>query len=504
MNTIALFVVAMVAAIIHPAPTMRIQHQTRLIDFQHSPLSSGPLIAAGLRTGQIRFVPRPWRGTLFQDLTCTPAPCVFANVQASGGSAPANETPVVANPKKPTHLLAGANDYSCSSSLAGFYGSTNGGSTFTRTCATLVPGGSSGGGDPVVGYDLKSDAYRGSISFLSTGPWAIGVSKSINNGATWSPAVLAVPSLIGGTSGASDKPWMEVDTSRTSRWPNWIYISATQFNQSNNDTEISVSHSTDGNGTWTSTSVIPVSHFPVINQFSDLAITKDGTVYVSWMQCSATGVSSDCGGTVAHMLVSKSNDGGNTWSAPVKVHKVTLAPDRGCCYYGAVPGTSERLSNIPVIASDNSTGPNAGALYITDYTYTHGYTKVQVTKSIDGGAHWSKAIGVAPASNHHDQFFPWINVSATGAVGVTWMDRRNDPSNLSYEEFGAVSTDGGVTYPNTQIATNPSNPNNDGFGGTFIGDYTGNAWAGKALYATWTDTSNGSSDQDMLGGLLTL
>lgn len=495
MNTLALFVVALIASIIHPAPTMRIQ--PRLIDFQHSPLSSGPLIAAGLRTGQLRLVPHQWRGTLFANLTCSPAPCVFPNVQASGGTSTANETPVAVNPKKLTHLLAGANDFSCSS-LAGFYASGDGGSTFTRSCSTLVPGGTSGGGDPIVGYDLKSRAYRGSISFLSNGLWAIGVSSSINNGTTWSPAVLAVPSLL--PSGASDKPWLEVDTSPSSRWPNWLYISATQFNQSNNDTEISVSHSTDGNKTWTTTSVFPTQHFPLINQFSDLAISKDGTVYVSWMQCSATGPAGDCGGTVAHILVSKSNDGGNTWSAPVLVHKVKLTTDPGCCYYGAIPNTSDRVSNIPVIASDNSTGPNAGALYITDYTFTKGHMKVQVTKSIDGGAHWSKAIGVAPASDKHDQFFPWLNVSTSGNVGVTWMDRRNDPANLSYEEFGAVSTDGGATFPtNLQLATNPSNPNN---GGGFIGDYTGNAWAGKALYATWTDTSSGS-DQDELGGLLT-
>jgi hypothetical protein len=489
MHPIGLLVVAMVASIFHPAPTLR-THQ-RLIDFQHSPLSSGPLIAAGLRTGQVRFVRRPWQGTLFANLTCTPAPCVFTNVQASGGSAPANETPVAVNTKKLKHVLAGANDYSCSSSLAGFYTSASGGSTWARSCAALVAGGNGGGGDPIVGYDLKSDAFRGSITFLSTGLWAIGLSKSTNNGATWGTPVLAVPSLL--PSGESDKPWLQVDTSPTSRWPNWLSIS----------NEISVSHSTDGNTTWTTTTVIPTAHFPTINQFSDLAISKDGTVYVSWMRCSATGASGNCGGTVAHMMLSKSNDGGNTWSTPVVVHKVTLTPANGCCYYGAIPNTSERVSDIPVIASDNSTGPNAGNLYIADYTYAHGYMKVQVTKSTDGGAHWSKAIGVAPATDKHDQFFPWINVSNKGAVGVTWMDRRNDPANLSYEEFGAVSTDGATTFPtNYQLAANPSNPNNDGFGGTFIGDYTGNAWAGPALYATWTDTSNGSSDQDMFGGLL--
>jgi hypothetical protein len=59
----------------------------------------------------------------------------------------------------------------------------------------------------------------------------------------------------------------------------------------------------------------------------------------------------------------------------------------------------------------------------------------------------------------------------TGIVGVTWLDRRNDPSNVSYEEFctysrGAIRCNQNVTEraeigrmgpyrPGTGIAENP-------------------------------------------------
>ena len=33
-----------------------------------------------------------------------------------------------------------------------------------------------------------------------------------------------------------------------------------------------------------------------------------------------------------------------------------------------------------------------------------------------------------------------------------------------------------------------SNPNNDGFGGAFMGDYTGNIWTGTTLHASYMDT----------------
>ena len=54
---------------------------------------------------------------------------------------------------------------------------------------------------------------------------------------------------------------------------------------------------------------------------------------------------------------------------------------------------------------------------------------------------------------------------------------------------------------NVLIADTPSNPFDDGFGSGFMGDYSGNAWFGKKLFASWTDTRNGSYSQDEIGGL---
>jgi hypothetical protein len=94
-------------------------------------------------------------------------------------------------------------------------------------------------------------------------------------------------------------------------------------------------------------------------------------------------------------------------------------------------------------------------------------------------------------------------VSAKGILGITWLDRRNDPNNLEYESFGTWSTDGGNTFAtDLQLASEPSNPDNDGFGGAFLGAYTGNAWDGKTLFAAWPDTRNGRDSQNESGGML--
>jgi hypothetical protein len=218
------------------------------------------------------------------------------------------------------------------------------------------------------------------------------------------------------------------------------------------------------------------------------------------MRCTANGPTGDCGGATATLLLSKSTDGGNTWTAPATIAQVNLAPDTCVAFYGCLPNTSERVSEIPVI--DISNGPvHAGRLYAAFYNWTGTFMQVQVAASSDGGNTWGAAVPVAPASDTHDQFFPWLSVNSQGVVGVTWLDRRDDPNNVSYEAFATTSSSGGIAFtPNRQISTAPSNPSNDGFGGRFMGDYTGNAWVGKTLYASWSDTRMGSATQDEVGG----
>ncbi len=136
------------------------------------------------------------------------------------------------------------------------------------------------------------------------------------------------------------------------------------------------------------------------------------------MRCKA--VSNGCGGAAAHVMFSKSTDGGVTWSKAKSISKMTLAPAPCGASYGCLPNTNERVSDIPVIAVDASGGAHNGKLYVVDYTWTGSYMKVQVISSTDGGTIWSAPVEVAPASDTHDQFFPWINVDqSNGWVGVS-------------------------------------------------------------------------------------
>jgi hypothetical protein len=300
-----------------------------------------------------------------------------------------------------------------------------------------------------------------------------------------------VPALL---SGLADRPWLAIDTNSTSPHANALYISATQFDASSNS-EISVSHSNDGGNSWINVLVDTKQFFPAVDHFSDLAIGKDGTVYVSWMRCTANGPTGDCGGTQAKMMFSKSADGGNSWTAPAISTAINLTPDTCfCAFYGNLPKTAVPVSDTPVIAVDNSSGSREGTLYVTTYNWTGQFMQVTVVRSSDGGTSWSAPVPVAPFTAVNDQFQPWVSLAQTGRIAVTWLDRRNDPHNIKYQPFIAFSSNGGTGFSaNHTLSTFLSDPSS-------VGNFRSHIWAGKTVYAVWPDTRTGVS-QDEIGGV---
>ncbi|MBA3913608.1 MAG: hypothetical protein H0X25_07080, partial [Acidobacteriales bacterium] len=95
-----------------------------------------------------------------------------------------------------------------------------------------------------------------------------------------------------------------------------------------------------------------------------------------------------------------------------------------------------------------------------------------------------------------------VKASADGArVAVTWLDRRNDPANLKYQPFVALTANGSNFNLGRPLSAAQSNPLNDGFNGSFMGDYRTHVWRNQSVYAVWMDSTTGTNNmQDEFGG----
>jgi hypothetical protein len=427
-----------------------------------------------------------------QNLTCSPAPCVFPNVQVSGGGYEVVSNVIVANPSDPSQMLAGVEDYNCDSRL-GIFSSQDGGATWTHACLPMRPGGQ-GIGAPVIAYDLNGVAYAGGLQepILNQVLYVV-LWSSADNGRTWQEPALVLKNAV--------KPWLEIDTNAGSPFRNTLYVAATHYSVAplSYFEDITVSHSNDGGKTWNS-QAIDRKRLPLVNNLSDLAIARDGTVYVTWLSCKLRGGDgSTCGGSLATLWISSSVDGGNTWSAPINVAETRLAPDPfAYSTYGLLPGTQAPVTNIPVVAVDDSSQPTAGNVYVAFYNYNGTQMQLGVATSTDHGSTWSAPLRVSQ-SNRGDEFFQWISVAADGTIGVTWLDRRADY--FDYQPMFAVSKDGGASFSSSAtLSTTLSDPTLIWPGGSYMGDYRTHVWVGNALYATWQDTRTGDGEVE-LGGV---
>jgi hypothetical protein len=432
------------------------------------------ITSAAVSNGQ--STPRP-------DLTCSPAPCVLTNVQVS--QSVANTAPdLVLNPSNPLALLSGSDEDNC----AAVHGSRDAGSTWSDVCALLPV-------NPAFAYGPNNTAYA--AGFGTDPKCGLDCDQSVgrfsittDNGVTWSKSQVVIPNILGFSVDSAD---IEVDNNRLSPYYGGIYISATQFGGSAEST-ITVSRSKDGGATWQTVAVDSTQNLPTRDDFSELAVGADGSVYVVWMRCDLVGLIG-CPGQPATLWFSKSTNGGTSWSSPLAVSTVQLLPNGpGCGSYPreTIPNTScTVVRNRPSIAIDNSGLDFIPKIYTAIYNWTGSFMQVVVATSPDNGTTWGSPVPVAPPSDNHDQFSPWINVNSAGLVGVTWLDRRDDLANVRYRAFAGMSADGGATFfKNVRLAAAPSDPRISTFYSAFP---VHNVWGRDTLYAVWQDTRTGTA-----------
>jgi hypothetical protein len=203
------------------------------------------------------------------------------------------------------------------------------------------------------------------------------------------------------------------------------------------------------------------------------------------------------------IVVSKSTDGGRTWGEPSIVH---------------TDGVDNSGNPLPTDFSNDkewiTVDPHSGAIYVTWTLFGPSGSPIQVSRSTDGGQHWSAPVEVDPVSaftpggvtpyssgsipgvNRHGELFIAYESAVCQSLAC---DQPTDHDAV----IVASSRDGGRTFTNTEAAPDFDFPFNADTGRDTLTNenFRINSFpqmaidpVTDAIYVTWADDRNGQYD----------
>jgi hypothetical protein len=409
---------------------------------------------------------------------------MYTNVDISNDTAPQNETSVKISRKHPNRVVAAWRDFRTGVTPAvrrvGYSYSTDAGATWSVSTLLSLPDSTHPRtSDPAVCVDTAGNFYIATISpDVSNNNGEILVYKSTNEGVTF-----PISSIFwGGSPNFEDKEYITCDlTTGSSPYKNNLYISWTRFGTSSG---IRLIRSTNGGTNWSS--LIVVSDAGHSGQGSDPAVGANGQVYVVWV-----------GGTYTTDIIyfDKSTNGGQSFGTDVVVSQ------------GNTPNIPISSSDVtfPSIATDISGGSRNGYIYVTWCDARNGDPDIFCSRSTNDGVNWSTAVRVNNdgLGNGKLQCWPWIASDNAGNIAIIFYDSRNTSSNTIIEAYLARSTDGGLTFTNELLSTQPS-PTNQPNSDVRFGDYIGIDYWNGVIVPVWTDERAGGFNMEAYTAIVNL
>jgi hypothetical protein len=356
----------------------------------------------------------------------------------STGRRTQNEPSVAVDPRNPAITVAGSNDY-CAEIVngsgnvwAGYYRSTDGGSTWSNSLVPGYPaddspagrasptqGSCAAAGDPTQSFDGEGRLYYGFICFNRAKPTngSIYVARYDDDGATYVRTVRVergTPSVWGLF---QDKINIAVDQSVGTPTAGNVYVAWARYSGQTANTVILFSRSTDGGRTFSKPERL--TQGLAEEQFADIGIGPQGAVYVTYREIAHQGP------TQNRIRIVRSTDGGQSFSDPVTVASIDpfdstdYGPDTcGDGPFACASGlTYARFSSLSAVAADT-----AGVHVVWSARDGDGQAKVFVRNSTDGLS-WSTPAAALDAVATGHQFFPDIAASG-GALSVVFHARR--------------------------------------------------------------------------------
>lgn len=293
--------------------------------------------------------------------------------------------------------------------------------------------------------------------------------------------------------------------------------------------QIVVMRSLDGGRTWGGLTPgdnipFPVSQKTLISGIGcHVAIGPKGEIYITWYD-----------NQLNALMQAKSNNRGRLWSLAVPIAGIaginepfageafrnlsipsTAVDGQGNVYVVAASRNGQGtplLGNLPALGRQIKQGSisvkglqdlltTKKANNLAGVSYKAGGdglgpmsgSDIVLFKSTNGGRSYSKPVRVNqdPPNGDADQFQPWIAVTPSGQVNVSFFDRRNDPANYFIDTWLARSEDGGRTFTDRRVSQRNWDPAVNAptsVSGKFIGDYQGLVADDEVAIPFWNDT----------------
>ncbi len=206
-------------------------------------------------------------------------------------------------------------------------------------------------------------------------------------------------------------------------------------------------------------------------------LDSKGTVYVTW----PTGTANIAASPPVGLALSKSTDGGKTWSSAIAIPFSYENPTGGPA--GAYPQFAINKKTDSLHLVYNRISPEIA-----------GVSEVYNRVSYDGGATWSepKPLSDDDPKIYAGQFFPNLSIAPNGRIDVVWWDTRDIQGLRGTDAYYAYSTDDGKTWSKNIRLTEQSIDRKLGIWGNNYDIASQPGVASTNAYAVfgWDDTRN--------------
>src|SRR6202166_181131 len=258
--------------------------------------------------------------------------------------------------------------------------------------------------DPSVAFGSGGAVYCSGLAFDDAdAQGGIYVSASRDGGETWGdPVQLHAQSV----EAIDDKDAVAVDNNPRSPYFGRVYV-GWDISPNFGAQTLVVAPSSDGGRSFSS----PTTVFDQQGNIGIIPLVDpEGVVHAIWLHYEGGSLLS---GTIES---SYSTDGGDTWSPPVTVADITVAP---------VP-SSRTGDGLPGAAID----PATGNLYVVwkDQRFTPGADQIVLSFSADGRSGWSSPRRISDGPDNVPNFTPAVAGDELGQVAVSYYSMRNNPS----------------------------------------------------------------------------